>query len=95
MRSDADKSRPHSRTFVIVYMYMFFFLPISLPFYLYTPNPTHTHTQGKNDTEPITDGDVLGQFTYSTDDSAIQEFTVKDVSRVHFTVENYIEINPA
>ena len=41
------------------------------------------YTQGKNETEHITEGDVLGQFTYSIDSTPIQEFTVKDVSSVH------------
>ena len=38
------------------------------------------HSQGKNDTELVTEGDLLGQFSYAIDSTPIQEFTVKDVS---------------
>ena len=38
------------------------------------------HSQGKNDTELVTEGDLLGRFSYAIDSTPIQEFTVKDVS---------------
>jgi SUN domain-containing protein 1/2 len=40
--------------------------------------PKEFRILGKNDTEPVTEGDKLGQFTYSTDGAPIQEFDVKD-----------------
>ena len=39
-----------------------------------------TLAQGKNDGEEESEGELLGEFTYSTDGAPIQEFTVKDVS---------------
>ena len=36
--------------------------------------------QGKNETEPVTKGDILGQFSYVIDNGPIQEFSVEEVN---------------